>query len=165
MNAVLRALRLLSVVVWVGGIVFFAFVLAPVAFSLLPSQHIAGTVVGGTLRVLDIVGLVCGLMFWLSTFVLSRHSKPRFPRGQQIQLLLAAFMLLATAYLHEGILPEIERARVQAGGDIEAAPVTDPAKQRFEALHKRSESVEGAVLLLGLGVVVLLAQETAPLSQ
>lgn len=163
MLALVRAFRLLTVVVWVGGIIFFAFVLAPVAFSLLPSQHMAGTVVGGTLRVLDIVGLVCGAVFWLSTALLFRQAADASKRRFEGELLLASAMLLATAYLHAGILPTMEQDRIAAGGDIEAAPVASPAKVHFERLHKRSERIEGIVLLLGLGIVFLLSGEPDPL--
>jgi hypothetical protein len=158
----IRFLRLLSIVVWVGGIIFFAFVLAPVAFSLLPSQHMAGTVVGGSLRVLDIIGLVCGAIFWLATAVLFGGSAPIHKRRYESQLLLSAVMLLATAYLHAGILPAMERDRVQTGGDIEAASSNNPAKIHFERLHKRSERLEGAILFLGLGLVLLTARESLP---
>jgi hypothetical protein len=74
-------------------------------------------------------------------------------------------MLLATAYLHEGILPAMEQDRTQSGGDIEAAPKNNPAKIHFELLHKRSESVEGAILFLGLGLVLLIARESPPQTQ
>jgi hypothetical protein len=162
MPKLLRILRLLSIVVWVGGIVFFAFVLAPVAFHLLPSQHLAGIVVGGTLRVLDIIGLISGLLFWAATALLWREARSAYKKGYGAQVLLASAMLLATAYLHAGILPAMEVDRTAAGGDIEAAPATDPAKIHFEKLHNRSEQVEGAVLLLGLGIVVLMGVEGRP---
>ncbi|WP_433983104.1 DUF4149 domain-containing protein [Tunturiibacter empetritectus] len=58
MQTLLRALRLFAMVAWVGGLGFFAFVVAPVAFHSLPSAHEAGMVVGGTLRVLHWIGLV-----------------------------------------------------------------------------------------------------------
>jgi uncharacterized membrane protein len=157
-----RILRHLSIVVWVGGIIFFAFILAPVAFHLLPSQHEAGIVVGGTLRVLDVVGLVCGGIFWIATLVLYLRSNPAAKLGYGAQLVIVSVMMLATAHLHMGILPAMEVDRVQAGGDIEASPATNPAHIHFERLHKRSEQVEGAVLLCGLGIVVLMARESLP---
>lgn len=162
MPTLIRILRFLAIVVWVGGIVFFAFVLAPMAFSLLPSQHLAGAVVGGTLRVLDIIGLVCGGIFWVGTAVLFRQSEAAHKRRHEAQILLASIMLLATAYIHAGILPAMEQDRFQAGGDIEAASANNPAKLHFDRLHKRSESVEGAVLLCGLGIVLLMARESLP---
>ena len=54
-------------VLWVGGLGFFAFVVAPVAFHSLASAHEAGLVVGGTLRVLHMIGLVGGVVFCLAT--------------------------------------------------------------------------------------------------
>jgi hypothetical protein len=165
MATLIRFLRLLSIVVWVGGIIFFAFVLAPIAFSVLPSQHLAGTVVGGSLRVLDIIGLICGAIFWLATVVPFRSSPTAHKRRYGIQLLLSAVMLMATAYLHAGILPAMERDRVQSGGDIEVAPKDNPAKMHFELLHKRSERLEGAILFMGLGLVLLIARESPPQTQ
>ena len=161
MSTLLQVLRHLSIVIWVGGIVFFAFVLAPIAFHLLPSQHLAGTVVGGTLRVLDIIGLICGFIFWAATALLFRKLSSGYEGGHQAQLVLASVMLLFTAYLHAGILPAMEVDRTAAGGDIEAAPDDRPAKIHFEILHKRSEHVEGAVLFLGLAIVILVARESA----
>lgn len=159
MATAIRFLRLLSIVVWVGGIVFFAFVLAPVAFHLLRSAHDAGIVVGGTLRVLDVIGIVCGIVFVAATvFIFRGASKFVFTA----EILLVAAMVAATAYIHWDILPAMELDRVQAGGDIETAPLSSEAREHFELLHKRSEHVEGAVLFLGLGVVVLMARESIP---
>lgn len=162
MLTLIRTLRLLSVVVWIGGIIFFAFVLAPVAFHLLPSQHMAGIVVGGTLRALDIIGLVCGLIFCAATMVFFRRSSNGTKRRHEIEILLAALMILGTAYLHAGILPAMEVDRAAAGGDIETAPNASPTKMHFEELHKRSERVEGAVLFGGLGLIILMAGESLP---
>jgi uncharacterized membrane protein len=162
MPTVIRSLRLLAIVLWVGGIAFFAFVLAPVAFHLLPSAHEAGIVVGGTLRVLHVVGLVCGLVFCGATAWLFRKSEAGLKRGFEAQMVLAAVMLAATAYLQANVLPAMERDRAQAGGAIEIAPLTNPARMHFERLHKRSEQVEGGIFFCGLGIVLLLARESLP---
>jgi len=42
-------------------------------------------------------------------------------------------------------------------GDVRAAPVDNPERIQFDALHVWSTRVEGAVLLLGLLVVYLTA--------
>ncbi len=46
-----RFLMLLSLVVWIGGIIFFAFVVAPTVFkpSILPTHQLAGNVVSRSL--------------------------------------------------------------------------------------------------------------------
>jgi uncharacterized membrane protein len=163
MPTLLRILRLLAMVVWVGGLIFFAFVLAPVAFGTLPSAHEAGTVVGGTLRILHIMGLVSGLVFAAATAVLFKQA-PHATKGRyETQLLLTAVMLAATAYLQVNVLPAMDQDRVAAGGNIEAAPVTSTAREHFERLHKRSEHVEEAVLLCGLAIIVLMARESLPI--
>ncbi|HUD22270.1 MAG TPA: hypothetical protein VMQ60_05455, partial [Acidobacteriaceae bacterium] len=58
------------------------------------------------------------------------------------------------------IIPAMERDRIAAGGDVDAAPPDNPARLDFERLHPISEKVEGAALFLGLGVVVLMAFES-----
>jgi uncharacterized membrane protein len=153
-----RVLRLLSIVVWVGGLIFFAFVLAPVAFHVLPSTHQAGMVVAGTLGILnDKIGLVCGLIFMLATpwRIRSRVSA----RLLLAEVVCVAGMMAATMVVQWGIVPRMERDRIAAGGDVDAAPLDNSARLDFERLHPISEKVEGAALLLGLGVVVLMGFE------
>jgi hypothetical protein len=56
----------------------------------------------------------------------------------------------------------MERDRIAAGGAIDAADSANPTRIDFEKLHRRSEHVEEAVLLLGLVTVALAASaETA----
>ena len=160
MRAIARLLQLLAMVVWVGGLIFFAFVLAPTAFHTLPTVHEAGLIVGATLRVFDLVGLVCGGLFLAATAALFvRATEARSRRRYEWEFLLCGLMLLGTAFIHWNILPAMDRDRDRAGGDINAAAQTDPARMHFDRLHARSEQIEGAVLLLGLGVVFLLARE------
>ncbi len=154
MRTFLQAVRLLSIVVWVGGIIFFAFVLAPTAFHVLPA-HEAGLVVGGTLPVLDRIGFVCGILFlWTNNRVRGNWH----PKGQP-HVLLVILMLALTLYVDKSILPRMERDRASVGGDITLAPPGNPARADFDRLHPLSERLEGTVLLAGLAVVVLLAAE------
>jgi hypothetical protein len=154
MATLLRSVRVLSIVLWEGGLLFFAFVLAPTAFHVLPSKHLAGLVVGGTLIILHHIGMVCGGLFLATTLLL-----PGTRKLKGLQIALIALMLAVTAYLQYNVLPAMERDRVQAGGDIDAAPLSDPARVDFERLHPLSEKVEGITLFAGLGVVLLLAAE------
>ena len=160
MNTFLRAVRQLSMVVWVGGLIFFAFVVAPVAFHVLPSTHEAGLVVGGTLRVLNEIGMVCYGVFFVATAMCARsRAKALGPWLLTTQLVFVTLMLLATVYGKTSILPAMERDRIAAGGDVDAAAAGNPARVEFERLHGLSEKVEGSVLFLGLGIVVLMAAE------
>ena len=157
MDGFLRVLRLLAMVVWVGGLVFFAFVVAPVSFHVLPSTHLAGMVVAGTLGALNGIGLVCGLIFLMATrWKVGARSSARLALAQ---LLCVAGMMAATMFVQWSIVPRMERDRIAAGGDIDAATPDDPARLDFERLHPLSEKVEGAALFLGLGLVVAMGLE------
>jgi uncharacterized membrane protein len=157
---ILRALRMLAMVAWVGGIAFFAFVVAPVAFERLANAHEAGLVVGGTLRILHWIGLIGGGVFCLSTAILWLRAEVPARAGFAVEMALTIMMLAITAYSQFSILPAMEVDRVQAGGQIEVAAMTNPARQDFERLHSLSERLEGFVLLCGLGVVLFLARES-----
>jgi uncharacterized membrane protein len=159
MQGVLRFLQLLSMVVWIGGLVFFAFVLAPTAFGVLPSIHEAGLVVGASLKVFDKVALVCGALFLAVTAGLFRKVPMRIRGRYEMEFLLAGVMLLATAYLQFNIIPAMDADQLQAGGDVNKLARTDPTWQHFDKLHHRSEDVAGAVLLIGLGVLFFMSRE------
>jgi uncharacterized membrane protein len=154
-----RALRLLSMTVWVGGLVFFAFILAPMAFSTLSSAREAGTIVGGTLRVLNRVGNTSGFLFLIATIALWFRTEPRSRRLLPVEFVLVVVMMFATAVVQHSIVPAMERDRIAAGGDIDAVPPENAARSHFERLHSVSEKVEGAALLLGLANIILMAAE------
>ncbi len=160
MQTVLRALRLLVMVLWVGGLCFFAFVVAPTAFHALASAHDAGLVVGGTLRVLHWIGLVGGAAFCLATAWLWLWAEVPARVGFAIQFALTIVMLAVTAYSQFHLLPAMEVDRALAGGEVETASLDNPGRIDFERLHVLSERLEGVVLFCGLGVVYLLSRES-----
>jgi hypothetical protein len=147
-------------VAWVGGLIFFAFVVAPVAFQSLASTHEAGLVVGGTLRVLHQIGLVSGGVFLVATSLLWFRAEVPARASFAIQLALTGVMLAVTAYSQFQILPAMEQDRVLAGGEVEKAQVENVGRVDFERLHVLSERLEGLVLFCGLGVVFFLSRES-----
>src|ERR1700726_4057001 len=70
----LRFLMLLSLVAWIGGLMFFAFVLAPTVFApgVLPNTHLAGNVVGRALGRLHWIAIVSAVIFLASSQLYSR---------------------------------------------------------------------------------------------
>jgi uncharacterized membrane protein len=157
MRAFLRVVRLLAMVAWVGGLVFFAFVVAPVAFHVLPTKHEAGMVVAGTLSRLNDMGLVWGFLFMMA--MPWKLEGRRSHRLALAELLCVAGMMGATMFVQWKIVPAMERDRLAEGGDVDASAPDNPARLDFERLHPVSEKVEGAALFLGLGVVVLMGLE------
>src|SRR5579864_1014934 len=136
MTTLVRALRLYAMVAWGGGLVFFAFVVAPVAFGTLASAHQAGLVVGGTLRVLHWIGLVSGLVFLGGTGWLWFRAEMAARGGFVGQLALVAAMLIVTAYSQFRILPAMEVDRALAGGEVETASLDNAGRVDFERLHR-----------------------------
>jgi len=152
----LRYLMLLSLIVWIGGLIFFAFVLAPTAFSVLPSRHLAGTVVGRSLGALHWMGIVSGIIFLASSILYSQLTKgsPHFFAARNV---LICLMLALTLISQFGIIPRMDTLRASIGGEIDSVRADNPARMQFDALHVWSTRVEGGVFLLGLVVVYLTA--------
>ena len=159
MQGFLRLMQLLAIAVWVGGLAFFAFVLAPTAFHVLLSEHEAGLIVGSALKVFDKVELGCGAVFLAATSLMYTRASHRVKGRYEIEFLLAVVMVLGTAYLEWNVIPAMDRDQVLAGGDVNAVELTNPARVHFDKLHVRSERVAGMVLLLGRGVVFLMSRE------
>jgi hypothetical protein len=141
---------------WLGALVFFGAVLAPIAFSQLPSLfptpavgiHAAGLIVGGSLVRLHWIGLVCGLIF-LAVSVLARvHYRTIIPQG-----VLVLAMMLLTAYSQFFIIPQMDTARDSIGGNVAAVAADNPGRQIFDRLHQRSVHVESLVLLCGIAAL------------
>ena len=154
----LRFLMLLSLVVWIGGVMFLAFVEAPTAFrpGLLPSRHLAGAVVGGSLNILHWLGIVSGIVFLISSLAYNQISKGTM-QPFALRHVLIVLMLLLTAYSQFGITPRMVALRASFV-EIDKVPLDDPGRVEFDRLHNWSEKLEGGVLLLGLVVVYLTAQ-------
>jgi uncharacterized membrane protein len=152
----LRYLMVLSLVVWVGGLIFFAFVLAPTAFAVLPTRHLAGNVVSRSLNSLHWMGLVSGAVFLLSSLLYCRLSSGSV-HWFAARHLLICIMLVLTAISQFSIMPRMAVLRASMG-EIDSVSLSDPARVQFDALHVWSTRLEGGVLLLSLVVTYLTAR-------
>jgi Domain of unknown function (DUF4149) len=152
----LRFLMLLSLTVWIGGILFLSFVEAPTVFSVVPTRHMAGTVVGHSLSIMHWMGLFSGVVFLGSSMLLSSlTSGSAQPLAARHILILV--MLLLTAISQFGVSPKMASLRAQFG-DIDLVPATDPGRLQFDSLHVWSVRLEVAVLALGFIVIYLTAR-------
>ena len=152
----LRALMLLALIVWVGGIIFFAFVLAPIVFHVLPTVELAGNVVSRSLTVLHWMGMISGAVFLAASLL---YSQSRFARPRPFALvnLLVVLMLALTLISQFAITPRMRALRSQIGA-IDTVARDDAQRMEFERLHAWSTRAEGGVLFLGLAVVLLTAR-------
>lgn len=142
---------LLALIVWVGGIIFFAFVVAPTLFTVLPDPHLAGSVVGPALTKLHYIGLIAGGVFLVCSLIYDRLWFARFKLWSATHIFLI-LMLALTAASQFIVTPRMRALRSDPG----SGAVT--ARAEFDRLHNWSTRLEGGVLVLGLGVVLLTAR-------
>jgi len=149
---------LLSLVVWLGGLIFFAFVEAPTVFSpgLLPTRHMAGSVVGRSLDALHYMAIVSGIVFLIASMLYSRMAVGT-ARPMAARHLLILLMLLLTVISQFAISPKMHALRAEVGV-IDNVPLDNPLRMEFDRLHVWSEKFEEAVLLLGLVALYTTAQ-------
>ena len=153
--SVLRFLMLISLVAWIGGLVFFAFVLAPTAFQVLPNTHLAGNVVGRALGKLHWLAIFSGIVFLISSLLYSRvtQGSAHVFAARHVLIIL---MLALTLFSQYWIISRMDTLRAKVS-DFAAVPLNDPARMQFDTLHAWSTRVEGAVLILGLVAIYLTA--------
>jgi hypothetical protein len=164
MRTFVRSLISICLAVWIGGLLFFAAVLAPVAFGsimpMLPDPafgiHVAGTMVRIALLRLHSIGLACGVGLLILT-IIERITRMTH-RSIAPQLLLLAAMLGLTAYSQFSIIPRMDALRIQAGTEIDNPASASPERAGFNRLHNLSTNLEGLVLVCGLGLIVLYAR-------
>ncbi len=168
MRTLLNIVALLALAFWIGSELFFGAVLAPAVFGILPpmfadqaqGMHAAGAVVGTAIARLHYLGIGCGMVFLLATFMLGRlHSL----KNLFAQAGLVVVMLLLTSYSQFSVIPRMDTARQSAGGMVAFATPGNPAHEEFEKLHVQSTRVEGGILLCGL-LAFCFAVKTAELS-
>ncbi len=156
MKTILRALIMLLIVIWLGGVMFFP-VVAATAFSLLSDTHAAGTIVGKCLRILHYEGLFAGTL--IIVLLLGAQRVRAYSRSVALPVVFALAMLVLTAFSQFWIIPKMEDYRLAAGGAIDAVTTDNPNRIAFNKLHAVSERAEEGVLLAGIVLVALVARE------
>lgn len=148
----LRFLMLLALIVWIGGIIFFAFVLAPTLFGVLPTTKLAGDVVNATLTKLHWMGLVSGVVFLICSLGYNWQKYVQL-RPFMLTHVFVVLMLVFTMVSQFGITPRMRELRSNP-----AMMESSDGRAEFDRLHAWSTRLEGSVLFLGLGVVILTAR-------
>ena len=154
--SVLRFLMLLALVIWIGGIIFFAAAVAPTVFKVLPTRHLAGAVVTRSLGILHWMGIVCGIVF-LITSMLHSYSARGAAHPFALRHLLV-YIMLALTVISQFVVSARMAALRAAMGEIDLVPVADARRIAFGQLHAWSTRLESGVLILGLIVLFLVAR-------
>jgi uncharacterized membrane protein len=151
-----RTLLLLALTVWVGGITYFSFVVAPSAFAVLPTRQMAGVVVSRTLGAMHWIGLVCGVVIYGSQLALDYH-RAGYMQFFNLRQVVVLLMIAATLFSLFVITPKMTSLRADMK-EIDTVPHDDPRRVEFNKLHRWSTRAGGTVLFLGLALVVLTAR-------
>jgi hypothetical protein len=152
----LRFLILLTLIVWIGGIIFFAFVEAPTLFTVLPTTKLAGDVVSASLSKLHWMGLISGIVFLIASLLYNWQKHDQI-KPFVLSHVFIVLMLALTAYSQFGISPRMRELRAEMQNADNSSP-NHAQRAEFDHLHEWSTRLEGGVLLLGLGVVILTAR-------
>jgi hypothetical protein len=154
MTAILRFLQIFSLGFWLGSILFFSFVVAQGAFTVLPSKDLAGALVGYSLTRMHILGIVAGCVYLIATAALEK-SVVALARPASLLVLVMILCTMASQY---GVIARMDALRAQMGS-VEATPAGSPLREAFDRLHQYSVWLESAVLLSGLAALFLTARQ------
>lgn len=146
----LQFIHLLSLVIWIGSIVFFSFIAAPAIFKTLPRET-AGDVVGRIFPQYYKVGCVCS--------VLALGTLPLIAPGATERMASLALMTAVAFYAAFVMGPKVRRLKEELRkvvGNMEQK------KRRFSKLHGISMGLNMLVLAMGLVLLFLTAAQFRP---
>jgi hypothetical protein len=153
----LRFVALLTLVVWVGGLLALAAIAAPSIFDVLASTQpdngrvLAGALFGEILRRFHLVTYAAGVLL-LGTLVFRSVLGPR-PRRFAWRAGLATTMLAASAFSGLVVAERIGQLQRQIGAPPSTLPVGDARRIEFGRLHGLSTALELVPLLGGLMLI------------
>lgn len=149
--AIIRFLHLLSLVIWVGGTIFFVTIGAPSIFKVLPREA-AGDVLGDIFPKYWIMSYLCSATSLITIFISSLKGHI-YPWGRIGLLIL---MTALTLYLGLVVAAKAREVRFQIRS-VENISQKEALKTEFKSLHRSSVLLNGVILVSGLAVIFLMA--------
>ncbi len=138
---VINFIYLLSLVVWIGSIVFFSFFAAPVIFKTLEREK-AGEVVGIIFPRYYLIGYISGVIALAILLITSQSFT-------DIKLVLILIMLSCSVIAGQVVGPKARNLKPMIKSEEDSEKLEE-LKAKFSKLHSLSVKLNGAVLLLGL---------------
>ena len=136
---------LLSIVCWIGSIIFFSFIVAPIIFKTLDRKK-AGEVVGEIFPLYYKLGYICGALI-LFSFLVSKAG------AGQLKWYAWSNMIFASGFAGLVINPKAKKVKEKIKKDVleKEKPILEA---RFKSLHSLSVKLNALVLLAGLWLLV-----------
>ena len=146
---------LFAIVCWLGGMLFFTAIVAPVVFKLLPTAE-AGKFVAGLFPRYYILGYVAGTISLVLALYFTVKSQPRL--WWSLSSLALAAALALTIYAGGVVRPQVEAIRT-----VVEEQNPDPARRaEFDRLHRLSVMLNGGVMILNLVALLSTAAALTP---
>ncbi|MEE9613760.1 MAG: DUF4149 domain-containing protein [Thermodesulfobacteriota bacterium] len=151
MVTLFKFIHLLSIVVWIGSVVFFSFFAAPSIFKVLPRET-AGDVVGDIFPKYWIINYFCSLVALFTLLGLSLMEGV-FP-FLRVAVLAALTLLVFYSGIFIGSEARDVKARMKA---VEDRAEREKMREEFKRLHRKSSTMNMVVLTVGLIFIWLTA--------
>ena len=131
----IKDFRALLIGLWLGAAIFFIGV-AQSSFAVLPSRELAGAMVSRTLMIVNLSGLIIGVILLAASFIKRDAIKPFL---LWIERILLALVIASCAVNQFVIGSWLFYVRSQFGGKpIDEIAADDPLKIQFNTLHEYS---------------------------
>ena len=148
---IVKFVHLMSLVVWVGGIIFFSFLGAPSIFKIL-DRELAGDVVGDIFPKYWMMGYICSPIALGTLIFLAKTSAT----SAGIRIILLSVMLVAMFYSGFGIGAKAKKIKTEMRATEDVAQ-KELMRKHFGKIHGISMMVNLTILLLGIAVIFITA--------
>lgn len=141
--AIVKYIHMLTLCVWVGGMVFFTFIGAPAIFKELP-RDMAGVAVGGIFPKYWMMGYICPLLLLGTLLYIVKGNLGAFKA--QIGILAVVTALSFVSGMVVGVKAHGIKAQMNAEQDAE----------KKEALHKEFRKMHGVSAIMNVATILLM---------
>lgn len=151
---ILHFIYLLGLIIWVGGLFYAVFVLAPATFGVIKDRRLAGDLVGRNLDIMrKIHNIVIPATFISSAMIYELYKTPTpLNNAHSVLLLLMTLIYLYGIFI---VVPNIKKIRAQLHDTGVDAGEKEILQQKFNDFHKTSMNVTMGQLVTGIVVVFL----------
>ena len=150
----LSNIRLLLLGLWLGAAVFFSFAVAPSAFAVLPARELAGAMVSRSLMIVNIAGLVTGLILLATSFIAAQNTNRVLAWTERLLLLLVTAACAVGQFV---IALWLTFVKAQMGKPIDEVAPEDPLRIQFNNLHEYSVWVLVVAMIAALLAFFIIA--------
>ncbi len=142
---------LMSLIIWIGSIIFFSFFGAPSIFKVL-DRELAGKVVGDIFPKYWMIGYICSATVLGSLFLLRKYGT----ENTMVRIVLVSIMLFVVYVAGLGIGTKAKRIKAQMYA-TEDTEMREEIRKKFMKIHGISMAMNMTTLLLGVITIFITA--------